>query len=82
MNLARIRWAAVEVSDEPLRRLSEKRYPTELLKVKVLQGELTLGRLSPSWNRANMAAQKTTTAARVFNRMVSFHKAAVWSRAM
>ena len=30
---------AVEVSDEPMRRLSEKRYPTELLKVKVLQGE-------------------------------------------
>lgn len=32
--------AAVEVSGEPLRKLSEKRYPTELLKVKVLQGDL------------------------------------------
>ena len=32
--------AAVEVSGDPLRRLSEQGYPTELLKVKVLQGDL------------------------------------------
>ena len=35
--------AAVEVSGEPLRRLSDKRYPTELLKIKILQGDLSRG---------------------------------------